>query len=721
MLISSHEYLTQYDLNRALGAAAHAGKAAVVELLLRKGADVHAQHRTVSSGFLLRTGRPENDEPMAGMSALQLAACTGHLDVVRLLVEHGANVNPPPSPAGSVLASALLGPYPPMPILQFLLDSGADPGVDTDGAAGCETPLHLAARRLPEDRRPFHLLVERGANVNARGGDYGYPLQALCAFSSDYDVDPLAEIELLLNGGADINACGGRYGTALQVSCRHNNAEIAAFLLDRGADVNAQGGEMGTALHVACRYGRANPDLVRLLLDNGADVNARHEFYGTALQLSCLEGYIEIATLLLDRGADINAISGKHGTALQAACGSLETLNRLSLVTLLLEHGADVNAQGGPYGNALQASCFLVSREVVDCLLEHGANINASGGIYGSALQAAAAAEIKDDDLGDAKTDDDNVALLRLLLLRGADVNQQGGRYGTALQAAALRRDLDSVLLLLEYGAEINAEGGEFGTALQAACMRRDGIEIARLLLERGADVHARGGPFGNAWHAAAEQTGREWEAILQMMLDRGVDINDAQGKKHATALEAALDTKAYDDPEDSMSRVRFLIERGADANIHAGPSGSALHYACFCFPSRTHATPVTPAVKFLLNWPGVDVNTQAGSYGTALQAAASAGNFLVVEQLLRRGADVNLGGGKYGSALNAAIIRDYWYIVYILLAAGALPDCRLRSEPDEEWLARVGGEDGQDAVERYRVFWKKQKERWDNNRTTSQ
>ncbi|KAB5513478.1 hypothetical protein GE09DRAFT_1266749, partial [Coniochaeta sp. 2T2.1] len=47
-----------------------------------------------------------------------------------------------------------------------------------------------------------------------------------------------------------------------------------------------------------------------------------------------------------------------------------------------------------------------------------------------------------------------------------------------------------------------------------------------------------------------------------------------------------------------------------------------------------------------------IDVNAQGGEYGTALQAASTAGNKEVVEMLLGKGADVNVQGGDYGTAL---------------------------------------------------------------------
>lgn len=58
----------------------------------------------------------------------------------------------------------------------------------------------------------------------------------------------------------------------------------------------------------------------------------------------------------------------------------------------------------------------------------------------------------------------------------------------------------------------------------------------------------------------------------------------------------------------------------------------------------------------------GSDLDAQGGFFGTALQAAAKAGNLEGVEMLLTRGVDVNLRCGEYGGALSAARSADRHY-----------------------------------------------------------
>lgn len=200
---------------------------------------------------------------------------------------------------------------------------------------------------------------------------------------------------------------------------------------------------------------------------------------------------------------------------------------------------------------------------------------------------------------------------------------------------------------------------------------------------------------------------------MLQQLLDRGVDINDARGKQHPTALQAALQAVLEDEDgygsKYSIDRIRFLLDHGADVNLAAGMYGFPLQSAC-ANEDGEHG-----AAFLLENCADLDVNKRGGLFGSALQAAAWAGQTESVRTLLRKEADVNARGGKYGSSLNAAVIRGYWDIVEVLLDGGAKPDCHLLQEADEAWLLRVQEECGRGAVERYWVFWEKQKSQLGN------
>ncbi|EED18088.1 ankyrin repeat domain protein, putative [Talaromyces stipitatus ATCC 10500] len=79
-------------------------------------------------------------------------------------------------------------------------------------------------------------------------------------------------VKLLLEKGADFNAQGGQYGNALQAAAQGGHLEIVQLLLEKGADVNAQGGYYGNALQAAAQRGHSK--IVQLLVEKGAVVNA---------------------------------------------------------------------------------------------------------------------------------------------------------------------------------------------------------------------------------------------------------------------------------------------------------------------------------------------------------------------------------------------------------------------------------------------------------------
>ncbi len=71
-------------------------------------------------------------------------------------------------------------------------------------------------------------------------------------------------VQLLLDKGVDVNAQGGQYGNALQAASSRGHEKVVQLLLDNGADVNAQGGVYGNALQAASS--RGHEKVVQLLL-----------------------------------------------------------------------------------------------------------------------------------------------------------------------------------------------------------------------------------------------------------------------------------------------------------------------------------------------------------------------------------------------------------------------------------------------------------------------
>jgi hypothetical protein len=94
---------------------------------------------------------------------------------------------------------------------------------------------------------------------------YEYSQYSLVHAAAQPDTDI---IHILLEKGANINASGGKYGSALQAAAYMGHAEIVRILLEKGANVDATGGEYGTALEIAAK--QHHNGIVHMLLEMGA-------------------------------------------------------------------------------------------------------------------------------------------------------------------------------------------------------------------------------------------------------------------------------------------------------------------------------------------------------------------------------------------------------------------------------------------------------------------
>lgn len=139
----------------ALMAAVAAEDLDLARLLLDRGADVNAVPAMSEEGFLWGGGR----------SALGWAAFRGHAPLVKLLLARGARVD-----ALSIMGSALTqaGWAGHAGVARLLLEAGAP--VDQRDLIAHYTPLHWAASSEHASPALVELLLARGADANAEGG-----------------------------------------------------------------------------------------------------------------------------------------------------------------------------------------------------------------------------------------------------------------------------------------------------------------------------------------------------------------------------------------------------------------------------------------------------------------------------------------------------------------------------------------------------------------------
>jgi ankyrin repeat protein len=258
------EYVTYYaGSGTPLKNAAMAGRMAIVQLLLEKGADPNLPEEGIA--------------PMG--HALHSAVVYNHIEIVKLLLEHGAHPNVPVESSADTLTAALergdkaminllcsFGAARSLDLLAYYGDiqtaaavlkanpALADdvPALETAAGQGNEDFIHLILHYQPdlpkhiavgvESRGPqdaiksrelTEFLFQRGMNANFRNWLGITPLHR---FAARGDIHNAA---LFLEHGADIDAIDEQHCTTpLGWAAKAGKAEMVQFLLEKGANAH---------------------------------------------------------------------------------------------------------------------------------------------------------------------------------------------------------------------------------------------------------------------------------------------------------------------------------------------------------------------------------------------------------------------------------------------------------------------------------------------------
>lgn len=199
----------------------------------------------------------------AYQTPLHVAVRRQSYEIVKLLLEHGADVNRRTfGYLWSPFNLAISGRW---DIIALLLDFGAK--VDSCGEHQI-TALHRATTFGRSD--VVEKLIQSGANVNAKDSD-GKSALFRAAMTENYDL-----LKFLILKGAEINPVGYKV-SPLHCAVKKKNREIVNMLLDRGADVNFQLESSKTALNYAVE--NDDVEFVCLLIEKGADLNVESLVY----------------------------------------------------------------------------------------------------------------------------------------------------------------------------------------------------------------------------------------------------------------------------------------------------------------------------------------------------------------------------------------------------------------------------------------------------------
>ena len=638
------------EMMTALSLAAANGRRGVVELLVDAGASLKARdwiNRTAlhcaavtgdtdghqaSVKTLLTHGADCSAKDRHGMTALWLAAKHEHKKVFELLVKAEADSNAADKSETPIISKLLqLESYSRNEHSVAALLSkikGGDNIQDEDGQPSSWCAIHR--------RNVVKLLVENGADLRSVDKSKNRTLLHYTALAFDADT-----MQLLLDKGADIHAQDKTGLTVLHIAAMSGHYRAVEILLNAGTTVRStnseheninlcnESGEVDkltpdlylkefevTPLHLAIFH--AHHRIVKLLLSKvgTVDVNEFAEDENLHPDWMRVE---EVSKELLREGMNLNFSSSKMTLAVAASFG------KLGIMRKLLDNDAKTDARSELKEYALLEAAYAGHEKATEMLLEYGANVNfKKGGCSRTALHWAAKGG--------------HEVIAKILLSNGAEVDLKDKDGNTALCLADISGHIRTITLLIERGANINSRDLEGGTPLHLAILKKN-EKVIEILLEKDADTEILDKWGDTALHIAAKNGYVEGhEAVVQLLLEKGADINEQGGQYDNALQEASL--------RGHEAVVQLLLEKGADVNEQGGEYGNALQAASW----GGHE-----AVVQLLLEKGADVNAQGGEYGNALQAASWGGHEAVVQLLLEKGADVNAQGGEYGNALQAA------------------------------------------------------------------
>ena len=249
-----------------------------------------------------------NPQLQEALNRSLLTACSrqwGNLDIVKLLIENGADSNYRDASNGNTpflaacganyehIASHLLPKVTSIHTADFegntAISGAASNGnvafvklLMAHGASIAKIPLlsknlllRMACSPFCKDIPFVKTLLSVGAQINAQNPDHTCtPLLNACLAGS------FELVKLLVEAGADVNYQNIKGDSPLLIACTTNNEAIAHYLIPRLSSIDLSNNEGFTSLAYACAFNYT--DLIKVLLANGAHPeNIRQATYAT--------------------------------------------------------------------------------------------------------------------------------------------------------------------------------------------------------------------------------------------------------------------------------------------------------------------------------------------------------------------------------------------------------------------------------------------------------
>lgn len=295
----------------------------------------------------------------------------GNLEIIRFLVESGADVNAVRGERCALGIAALSGLEDIYSFLlplthpslvkqaEELLPEGHNYKQKREALSKKEKQLFESVRRT--DLKNLEQLISQKVNVNIID-ERGYtPLM--------YAVEKgkFSSTQILLNAGADPNFVA----RTIILAVGSNDPSFIQLLIKAGVDLNIQCNGMNVFTPIVNLPHKYCKEIIELLLKAGANIDQRDDYGNSLLMLATYKGREDIIQILMNNGASKYHL--KNIELLMAA----EKGNLDQVIDLLhSESKLDINAQEFRGRSVLTCAVIGKHTEVVKTLITNGADIN---------------------------------------------------------------------------------------------------------------------------------------------------------------------------------------------------------------------------------------------------------------------------------------------------------------------------------------------------------
>jgi ankyrin repeat protein len=555
-----------------------------------------------------------------------------------------------------------------------------------------DTRVADAARQ--NDVAAVRSLLREGADVNAAQAD-GMTALHWAARNDDAEM-----VKVLAYAGANLEATTRLGGyTALHLAARRGEGGVVRALLDAGSVVEARTSTGATALHLAAGAGR--PEAIAALLDRGADIDAREAAAEqTPLMFAVAENRLEAVALLLERGADVSLQTTVVDYAARARADVPEQQRREKLMQAMkVAQGLAPEADGeqaAPSGTVADRSAAqLQSRDQEPAPTAGAPASPARPDAKPAPADSSTQAPPEPEPLGYADlvgrqggmtalhyaARDGHLDEAKALLAAGADIDEvTAGDHTSPLLIATINGNYDLASYLLGQGADPTLASDAGVTPLFAVLNNRwapkafypqptafkqqetSYLDLMAALLDKGADPNVRlkrhpwytsynfdllGVDFMGAtpfWRAAYALDAPAMELLVAHGADPSIPTMKPPSRRRGGSRGGGgFGGDGTADQEADPSGLPPVPVYGPGVYpIHAA-TGVGYGQARAGNSHRHVPDGWLPAVRYLVETLGADVNARDFQGFTPVHHAAARGDNEVIQYLVDHGADVTL------------------------------------------------------------------------------